>query len=114
VVETPQLQRVSESLQAKGVERIPGNSTHPPGTKETEEQRKERLREKYKDFRSKSLADATRILPEVLIEGIQYLTRRMLMAGASKSRKSFFCLQMAFCCSKGLSLFGRFLCRKSA
>jgi AAA domain len=78
------------------------------GEQEPEEQRKTRLREKYKGLKSKPLSEASRDLPPVLIEGIQYLTRRMLIAGASKSRKSFLCLQMAFCISKGLPIFDRF------
>jgi hypothetical protein len=91
----------------------PFMGTNHTGTPEqAEELRKEALREKYKDFRSKKLSDASSALPDVLIEGVQYLTRRMLMTGASKSRKTFLCIQMAFCSSKGLPLFGRFPCTK--
>jgi RecA-family ATPase len=77
-----------------------------------EEARKDRLRDKYKDFKSKTLTEANAQLPDVLIAQILYLTRRMLICGASKSRKTWLCLQIAFCLSKGIPLFGRFDCKK--
>lgn len=77
-----------------------------------EEDRKKRLREKYKDLKSKHLSEASEVLPLVLIQGILYKTRRMLICGASKSRKSWLCQQLAFCQSKGLPLFGRFQCEE--
>lgn len=79
---------------------------------DAEETRKTHLREKYKDFKSKPLEDASSTLPAVLIAGILYLTRRMLICGASKSKKTWLCLQIAFCLSKGLPLLGRFATQK--
>jgi RecA-family ATPase len=82
-------------------------------TPQSEEAYKAKLRGKYKDLKSKALADASDALPTVLIENILFQRRRMLLCGASKGRKTWLCMQIAFCLSKGLALFGRFKTEKT-
>ena len=77
-----------------------------------EEQRKNALREKYKYLKSKPLAEASDELPPVLIEDILLQRRRILICGVSFGRKTWLCMQIAFCLSKGLAIFGRFKTEK--
>jgi hypothetical protein len=72
------------------------------------EDRKKKLREKYKDLKSKTLAEATTNLPPELITGILLQRRRLLICGVSFGRKTWLCMLIAFCLSKGLALFGKF------
>jgi AAA domain len=54
------------------------------------------------------LAEATEELPPELITGILLQRRRLLICGVSFGRKTWLCMQIAFCLSKGLLLFGKF------
>jgi hypothetical protein len=68
----------------------------------------QKLRERYQLLRPKKLTEASRKLPPELISGILYQSRRMLLTGASKSRKSWMLHQMAFAIANGLKLLDRF------
>jgi RecA-family ATPase len=92
---------------------LPTEENSDEGMPQNEEAEKTKLRRKYKDLKSKPLADASDTLPVVLIENILFQRRRMLLCGASKGRKTWLCMQIAFCLSKGLALFGRFKTTKT-
>lgn len=66
------------------------------------------LKKRYELIQPKKLADASRTLPPELIEGILYQSRRMLVTGASKARKSWLLHQIAFCIANGLKFLDRF------
>jgi hypothetical protein len=68
----------------------------------------QKLREKYQLLRPKKLTEASRKLPPELISGILYQSRRMLLTGASKSRKSWMLHQMAYSIANGIKLLDRF------
>jgi hypothetical protein len=73
----------------------------------------QKLRDRYELLRPKKLTEASRKLPPELISGILYQSRRMLLTGASKSRKSWMLHQMAYSIANGLKLLGRFPTTKS-
>jgi hypothetical protein len=68
----------------------------------------QKLRDKYQRLRPKKLADASRELPPELISGILYQSRRMLLTGASKSRKSWMLKQIGYCVANGLPFLEKF------
>jgi AAA domain len=68
----------------------------------------QKLRERYQLLRPKKLTDASRKLPRELIRGILYQSRRMLLTGASKSRKSWMLQQVAYSISNGIKFLDRF------
>ncbi|SRR5260221_2412334 len=79
----------------------------------TQQGAEQKLRENYQPLRPKKLADASRVLPPELISGILYQSRRMLLTGASKSRKSWLLHQMAYSVANGIALLDRFATTKS-
>jgi RecA-family ATPase len=78
----------------------------------SDNERKALLRKKYKELKSKPLSEASEDLPPVLIENILLQRRRILICGVSFGRKTWLCMLIAFCLSKGLSIFGRFKTEK--
>jgi hypothetical protein len=74
-----------------------------------EEQNPEgQLKTKYQSLHPKQLTDASRDLPPELIKGILYQSRRMLLTGASKSKKSWMLHQMTHDIANGFPFLDTF------
>src|SRR5260221_5019762 len=71
-------------------------------------QAEEQLRGRYQLLRPKKLTEASRKPPPELVSGILDQSRRMLLTGASKSRKSWMLHQLAYSIGNGIKLLDRF------